>query len=318
MSQSVFKSKYPILEACMNRGSTLPLALAVHNAGGYASLCSWSYDRNWDLMKQQVQEFQTKTQSNQLHVSFELEELTDPKQMHDIVLGLELPTVELIYGMKSITQSEFDDYLRNYVKPLRDHGVKVFRRATNTFTEEQMESLYLDGLMLKGRESAGVRGPKTVRDFLIEQKQLTPHALLVPYGGVGLASQVADFLNIGAEIVGCGTVLAFSKDSPIKPEAKQWVKDHNSRDLKTYTNYFQKTPETLGIRKMSRNALEFQPYQGPDPWNGDENRTASLITGLYDRTRNDGHLMVGGSINHIHEIRSVDDIIRDLCSEISV
>lgn len=45
----IFNSKYPILEACMNRGSTIELALAVHDAGAYPSLCSWSYDGNVEL-----------------------------------------------------------------------------------------------------------------------------------------------------------------------------------------------------------------------------------------------------------------------------
>ena len=42
MMQQVFQSQYPILEACMNRGSTVELAVAVHSAGGYPSLCSWT------------------------------------------------------------------------------------------------------------------------------------------------------------------------------------------------------------------------------------------------------------------------------------
>ena len=36
----------------MNRGSTVELAVAVHAAGGYPSLCSWTYNRHSQAMQQ--------------------------------------------------------------------------------------------------------------------------------------------------------------------------------------------------------------------------------------------------------------------------
>jgi NAD(P)H-dependent flavin oxidoreductase YrpB (nitropropane dioxygenase family) len=306
MPQTVFTSTYPILEACMNRGSTLPLALAVHAAGAYPSLCSWSYDRNWDLMQQDVKEFIRVTGSNRLHVSFELEEMTEASQMMDIVVGNELATVELIYTVKNSTLDELRERIRTLVRPLHQSGVLLFRRTNVVIDQTAMERQFLTGFMIKGQESAGVKGPHTVRELMQLQREATPDALLIPYGGVGRAEQVREYLDMGAEIVGVGTALAFSLESPIKPEAKQWVVDHSSGDLKTYS-----------YDSTHRNALEFAPYSGPDPWNGDENRTAGLVTGLYNRNRTDGHLMVGHSIDHINSIRPVREIVKDLCSSLS-
>jgi len=317
MPQTVFKSPYPILEACMNRGSTLPLALAVHAAGAYPSLCSWSYDRNWALMQQDVKEFIRVTGSNRLHVSFELEEMTEASQMMDIVVGNELPTVELIYGLKNSTLDELRERIRTLVRPLHQSGVLLFRRTNVVVDQTAMERQFLTGFMIKGQESAGVKGPHTVRELMQLQREATPDALLIPYGGVGRAEQVRDYLDMGAEIVGVGTALAFSLESPVKPEAKQWVVDHSSGDLKTYSYAFPKDSEHIGLRSIHRNALEFEPYSGPDPWNGDENRTAGLVTGLYNRHRTDGHLMVGHSIDHINSIRPVSEIVRDLCSSVA-
>jgi NAD(P)H-dependent flavin oxidoreductase YrpB (nitropropane dioxygenase family) len=317
MSQTVFKSPYPILEACMNRGSTLPLALAVHRAGAYPSLCSWSYDRNWDLMQQDVRSFIKITGSNRIHVSFELEEMTDPSQMIDIVVRNQLDTVELIYGLKNSTMDELRERIRTLVRPLHQAGVKLFRRTNLVIDQTAMERQFLSGFMIKGRESAGVRGTYTVRELMQLQREATPDALLIPYGGVGRAEQVREYLDQGAEIVGVGTLLAFSADSPVKPEAKQWVIDHSSGDLKTYSYEFPKQEQHIGARDIQRNALEFSPYTGPDPWNGDENRTAGLITGLYDRQRSDGHLMVGHSIDHVNSLRTVREIVEDLCSTVA-
>jgi NAD(P)H-dependent flavin oxidoreductase YrpB (nitropropane dioxygenase family) len=312
--QTIFKSKYPILEAAMNRGSTLPLALAVHEAGAYPSLCSWSYDRNWDRMDQDIKRFYSQTSSRCLHMSFELEEFDNPQDLHNLILKNQVPTIELIYGLKNLTREKLIWYMREFVKPMHLEGVKIFKRTTTLVTEEVRKLHFLDGFMLKGKEAAGIHGPLTVKEMFEQQKLLTPNALLIPYGGIAKSEQVREYLSMGAEIVAVGTALAFSKESTIKSEAKEFVVKHTKSDLKTYVHDFNKTEDLIGTRRLERNALEFQPYTGPDQWNGDENRTASLVTGLYDQTRTDGHLMVGYGIDHIKEIRSVKDIVTDLCS----
>jgi NAD(P)H-dependent flavin oxidoreductase YrpB (nitropropane dioxygenase family) len=283
----------------MNRGSTLPLALAVHRAGAYASLSGWTYNRQWHLMQQDVQDFIRITGSNQLLVNFDLKELTNPVQMMVIVAKNQLPAVEI--SAESFTsQDQLNECMFKFVRPLHQAGVQVFRRIYRVLEQTEYDQQFLTGLMIKGQESAGHRGQHPVREMMIRQRAATPGALLVPYGGVGCAAQVREYMDMGAEIVAVGTALAFSAESTIKAESKKWVVDHNSSDLTVFDN--------------KRNALEIAPYTGPK-FRNDENRTAGLVAGLYDQSRTDGHLMVGHSIDHIHAIRPVADIVRDLCSQ---
>ena len=77
----------------MNKGSTLPLALAVHCAGGYPSLCSWTYNRHFSAMQADLDQFVTETGSNCIHLSFELDELSELSVCYNIVKSHNVPTI---------------------------------------------------------------------------------------------------------------------------------------------------------------------------------------------------------------------------------
>jgi hypothetical protein len=76
----------------MNKGSTIDLAVAVHKAGGYPSLCSWTYNRNETLFRRDLTRFADVTQSNRVHVSFEFDEydnqVTDVRTCQEIINDL--------------------------------------------------------------------------------------------------------------------------------------------------------------------------------------------------------------------------------------
>jgi NAD(P)H-dependent flavin oxidoreductase YrpB (nitropropane dioxygenase family) len=120
MTQQVFQSRYPILEACMNRGSTVELAVAVHAAGGYPSLCSWTYNRHSQAMQQDLDRFVKLTNSNRIHLSFELNEF-DHQVVHDIVRSHRIPTIEIIYGKtNTFRPTDSESELDNEQSPTAD------------------------------------------------------------------------------------------------------------------------------------------------------------------------------------------------------
>ena len=100
MTQQIFKSSSPILEACMNKGSTIELAIAVHNAGGYPCLCSWTYNGKSELMQRDLDRFVATTGSNRIHLSFELHEYPHTA-VQEIVKSHSIPTIEFIFGNKN-------------------------------------------------------------------------------------------------------------------------------------------------------------------------------------------------------------------------
>lgn len=303
----IFQCQRPILEACMNKGSTLKLALAVHEAGGYPSLCSWTYNKRAELLQKDLDLFVKTTGSNRIHISFELGEF-DPQIIIDIVKSHRVPTIELIYGDKNTFGSTTNDHdvidqLEELLQPIKALGTRVFRRIYDPVDHSSMNSHLLDGFCIKGKESAGFSGYMSVRDLFLKQQQLTPSALLIPYGGVGTAAQVKDYMDLGAEIVAVGTLLALSAESSLSTQTKQQAITARSDNLTEFKH-------VVGNTERKQTALQFQPYIGPD----DQNGTIGLVRGIHGKTH--GHVYFGHGIDHVSDILTCKQIISNLTSQI--
>jgi NAD(P)H-dependent flavin oxidoreductase YrpB (nitropropane dioxygenase family) len=300
---AVFQSQYPILEACMNKGSTVELAIAVHKAGGYPSLCSWTYNGKPELMQRDLDKFVQSTGTNRIHLSFELHEY-ESIAVQDIVKSHHIPTMEIIYGDKNTfrptaTEQELTTDLIALLEPIKALGTKVFKRMYDPVDQATMDLHLLDGFCIKGAESAGFTGHTPIRELFLKQLELTPRAMLIPYGGVGTAEQVKDYINLGAEMVAVGTVLALSVESPLSIETKLAAIQKQSADLTKFVH------EVGGVERK-QSALQFQPYRGPDDANG----TMGLLRGM--RGRQDGHVYLGHGIDHVSELKTCQQIIQQL------
>jgi NAD(P)H-dependent flavin oxidoreductase YrpB (nitropropane dioxygenase family) len=289
----------------MNKGSTLELALAVHQAGGYPSLCSWTYNQNADLFRRDLDRFTEQTNSNNIHVSFELNEY-DNAVVHDIVRQYQLPTMEIIYGKTNTfrptkSESELETDLLALLEPIKAQGTKIFKRIYEPNDQATMDRHLIDGFCIKGAESAGFSSATPVIETFLQQRKLTPQARLIPYGGIGTAQQVRDYMDLGAEMVAVGTVLAVSAESSMSHETKQAAVDSTSQDLVHPTYNF-------GGVERKQSTLKFGNYQGADDLNG----TMALIRGLRGKTNS--HVYFGQGIDHVNEIRSCQAIIQDLTS----
>ena len=305
MTQQVFQSPHPILEACMNRGSTVELAMAVHAAGGYPSLCSWTYNQHSQAMQRDLDRFVKLTNSNCIHLSFELNEF-DNQIVHNIVRSYNIPTIEIIYGKTNTfrsTDSELEVALLRLLGPLKEQGTRIFKRIYETVDQVTMDRHLLDGFCIKGAESAGFSSYTPVKETFLKQRELTPGAMLIPYGGIGTADQVQDYIELGAEMVAVGTVLALSTESTMATETKLAAIQKQSQDLIESTHDF-------GGVKRKQSALKFGNYSGPDDLNG----TIGLVRGL--NGKKDSHVYLGRGIDHVTEILSCQQIIQHLVEKI--
>ena len=307
MTQQVFQSPHPILEACMNRGSTVELAMAVHAAGGYPSLCSWTYNQHSQAMQRDLDRFVKLTNSNCIHLSFELNEF-DNQIVHNIVRSYNIPTIEIIYGKTNTfrptdSELELEVALLRLLGPLKEQGTRIFKRIYETVDQVTMDRHLLDGFCIKGAESAGFSSYTPVKETFLKQRELTPGAMLIPYGGIGTADQVQDYIELGAEMVAVGTVLALSTESTMATETKLAAIQKQSQDLIESTHDF-------GGVKRKQSALKFGNYSGPDDLNG----TIGLVRGL--NGKKDSHVYLGHGIDHVNEILSCQEIIQRLVEKI--
>jgi NAD(P)H-dependent flavin oxidoreductase YrpB (nitropropane dioxygenase family) len=291
----------------MNRGSTVELAVAVHQAGGYPSLCSWTYNGHSQAMQQDLDRFVKLTDSNRIHLSFELNEF-DHQIVHDLVRSHGIPTVEIIYGKTNTfrptdSDSELEMALLRLLGPLKEQGTKIFKRVYDTVDQDTMDRHLLDGFCIKGVESAGFSSYTPVKETFLKQRKLTPGAMLIPYGGVGTADQVQDYIKLGAEMVAVGTVLALSAESTMATETKLAAVQKQSQDLVQSAHDF-------GGVERKQSALKFGHYSGPDDANG----TVGLVRGL--NGKKDSHVYLGHGIDYVNEILSCEQIIQRLVEKI--
>lgn len=292
----------------MNKGSSLPLAIAVHRAGGYPSFCSWTYNRHFDAMQHDINQFVAATGSNCIHVSFELDELPDFATCHRIIKSHNIPTIEIIYGASDSYRgvksryTDLDQAVQDWVGPLHEHGTQIFKRLYEPVDLATMQKHYINGFCIKGLESAGFGGHTPIKELFLAQQALTPGAMLIPYGGVGTAAQVKDYIDLGAEMVAVGTVLALSKESTIKLETKLVAINATKQDLVEFKH----------DSNRKQTALEFEPYQGPD----DFNRTKGLVNGMWKKNSNQGHVYFGHGIDHVTELLTCEQIIQNLTADL--
>lgn len=308
----IFNSKYPILEACMNKGSTVPLAIAVHEAGAYPSLSSWTYGGNFNFMQKELDSFVNATNSNHIHLSFELKELIQFKQpCLQIIKSHHIPTIEIIARRYSDSDQTYegvsDDVIRNYLYDIKQLGTKLFCRAYRIITKDEMQAHFLDGICIKGSDSAGASGNKRlpVKQKFLLQKQATPDAALIPYGGVGTSEHLKQYLELGAEIVAVGTLFAASKESIILDETKQLMIEATTRDISVVRH----TVKNQTVH--TQNAIRLGNYNHKDDING----TKALVSALYQNSKI-GHVFAGASIDHVKEILPCKQIVQNLMSSI--
>jgi NAD(P)H-dependent flavin oxidoreductase YrpB (nitropropane dioxygenase family) len=193
--------------------------------------------------------------------------------------------------------------LLQLLEPLKAQGIRIFKRVYDTVDQATMDRHLLDGFCIKGLESAGLGSYTPVRETFLKQRELTPGAMIIPYGGVGTADQVQDYINLGAEMVAVGTVLALSAESTMATETKLAAIQKQSQDLVESVHNFD------GV-KRKQSALKFGNYLGPDDANG----TVGLLRGLNGKP--DSHVYLGHGIDHVTEILSCQEIIQRLVSKI--
>jgi len=221
--------------------------------------------------------------------------------------------MEIVYGNSNSAPAKDDipdATVIEWLQPIHEAGVKIFRRIYEPMDKATADKHFIDGFCIKGLESAGFSGYTPVKELFLAQKELTPDAYLVPYGGVGTPEQVKEYIDLGAEIVAVGTLLALSAESPIKQATKLAVINAKKEDLSEFNHTFRRNGDTEVVRKQT--ALKFKEFQGTD----NVNHTESLKYGLWKEDTDQGHIYAGHSIDKVTEVLPCKKIIQNLVAEL--
>jgi len=304
----MFNTKYPIVAVGMNQVSTIKLAIAVSNAGAVATVSGFNYidiDKtfNFSRLITDLELYQSSLNNCNFILSISDRLLLKYSELLTIIKAYKVMFLELIVNCEFL-ENQF--LLNGILSDLKSENIKVLIKIISISPEiskpfiEYVNSSF-DGIIIKGPLGAGrvrslVNSSNSLSDLTQHCFDLFPGKSIVPCGGVGTPEEVKELIDLGAAAVGIGTLFAASAESPLSLEAKRKLISSNFEEV-----------EKLNTTDLKQNALVFTRTEQ----DGDNN-TAGLIKGI--RSGIEGHLFAGKGINQINEIRSVKNIVEDLCS----
>ena len=208
------RSRYPIFQSPMTWIARAPLVSAVSAAGGMGLL----ENSIRDLSVTQREFFAIRAATNQpFGVNLPVRYLQmDPKEESAIIDWL------LGQGIHFVTTSAGDP--TRYTRMLKDAGVTVYHATATLRGAIKAVDAGVDGLIVEGAESAGLRNPEEVHTFaLLQAVREKVDVPIVAAGGIVDGRGMAAAFALGAEGVTMGTRFVASFESPVHLNYKQAI-----------------------------------------------------------------------------------------------
>jgi len=210
------RSRYPIFQSPMTWIARSRLVSAVSAAGGMGLLESSARD-----LTMTTREFAAiRAATNQpFGVNLPVRYLqADPKEERAIIDWL------LGQGVHFMTTSAGDP--GRYVKILKDAGVTVYHATATLRGAQKAVDAGVDGLIVEGAESAGLRNPDEVHSLaLLQAVREKVDVPIVAAGGIVDGRGMAAAFALGAEGVTMGTRFVASIESPVHVNYKNAIVD---------------------------------------------------------------------------------------------
>ncbi len=304
-----FGCRYPIVAVAMNQVSDINLAIAVTQAGGFASVSVFNYYISkgiigWELMDSEFQRYKDTIGNCNFILSLDTAFIqTDAPKIINLIHKFNISHVEVI-GVEAHRQnSNTLSKIHQWMSYLQDHGVKLILKTVdypddvNNWAFWENGQRCVDALGLKGPGGAGrvMETDLTLEQLVAQAKTDFPTIPILSVGGVGTKEDVQRLMDLGVMAVGAGTVFAAAKESPVSAEAKLKMISANTEHL-----------SKLNTEYLKQNALKFGEFNQPD----NSNNSISLRAGI--KTGTQGHIFAGQAINAITEILPVNIIIERL------
>jgi NAD(P)H-dependent flavin oxidoreductase YrpB (nitropropane dioxygenase family) len=312
-NSNYFNSKYPILLASMNRVSTLPLALACYDAGIFPSITvpfdefPLEFDKErYDTIHDTLKEFKKSTGRCNLVLNLTYRELNDDTIMNIVqsyhVSHVELFSVTTADGFENSIRKQYTNqyqYNKWLQTKLQQYSKINFMERCRQLSPVLSSTAYC----LRGNDAAGgTHTELNTQEMFDQQRKLTADAVLIPYGGIGTPEQVKYYLRNGAVGVAVGTLFAASKESPLSDDTKHSMISATVDSLARLSDTNQ---NILPLGSLT-DVINSKPDAGA-------NRDLSLHRGIYGDGCT-GHIYAGRGIAHVHEIKTVKEIVEYLTS----
>lgn len=286
-------SVYPIIQAPMAWIARSSLVSAVSAAGALGILETSARDldaskREYDLIKENTD----RPFGINLAIKFLRDDNAQEKEILDWTLD----------GRVSFVTTSAGDPKR-YINQIRDAGIKVYHAVPSLYGALKAEDAGVDGLIVEGGESGGIRGINPVHSFaLLQAVRARVDLPVVAAGGIADGRGMAGAFALGAEGVAMGTRFVASRESPVHQAYKDAIVAAEPDGTLAMASGRGVTSRVL------RTGLAAQPPEEKQP----STRRGNAITDVYMEGRFDlAMASAGESAGLILEVKSAQQIVTD-------
>ncbi len=289
-------ARYPIIQAPMTWIARAQLTAAVSAAGAIGVMETSSVDL--EVTRREFEAIKAAT-DRPFGVNLAILFLRQKEDMERAIIGWLIE-----HGVRFVTTSAGNP--RRHVNQLKEAGVVVYHAVPTLDAALKAEDAGVDGLIVEGAESAGIRNAEEVNSFVLLQAVRERVSLpIVAAGGIVDGRGMAAAMALGAEGVAMGTRFVASEESPVHPNYKQAIVQAGVDG----TMLLPRPPRAKYRTLKTPAALEVAENPDAPP------RLSNAIEGLYiggDVENTTG--TAGQSSALVHEVKPVRAIIEDTVS----
>ncbi len=214
---------------------------------------------------------------------------------------------------------------KKVIEGARSYGGKVFCDVTNLVHAEKVAGLGCDGFIAVAKGAGGHAGPTPIADLISLLQKEFPEIPVIAAGGVANGIQVKEMLALGAAGVSVGTRFIASLEADVSQEYKQAILDSGKEDIIS-TSRISGTPcniiNTPYAQKIGLEQNRLEKYFSNHPrtkkyfkmliqWRGMKKYKDALRPATYKTL-----WCAGETVEDIHEIKSCEEIIKDLSGQL--
>lgn len=267
------------------------LVSAVSNAGGLGVLASGGLSAE-ELRNRIVKTQRLTTKPFAVNINLQCKNVPE---LVNVIINENIPIVTTGAGTP-----------KKYIPALKENNVKVIPVIPNLKIAQKMESLGADAVIAEGMESGAHIG--TMASSVLWQ--LVSHNLSIPViaaGGICNKYGVRAALASGVEGIQCGTVFSICPESPVGDNWRKAVIDNNSQTIALGN------PATrLLVNNQANKLVDLNLKQ--DELN--DKLEKGFLLALKNDDVNNGIIFAGQDVSLINEVKSVEEIIKELSKEL--
>lgn len=206
------------------------------------------------------------------------------------------------------------------IKMAHQHGVKVFCDVTDVKFAKKVEALGADAVIAVCKEAGGHAGPTSYKE-LIPQLKAACKIPVLSAGGIGTGKGIRQMIELGSDGVSMGSIFIASTEAPVSKEYKEACIQFGKDDIVLTTKlsgtpctvintpYVQKvgTTQNWFERLLNRNKRLKKWVKALTFMRGMKSLEKAAFSSTYKTV-----WCAGPSIEHVHAIRPVGEIVADL------